>query len=138
MEGFAALFLGLGLMAAAQDAAYAPYRAGRPYYYTAPAAYSDAGYQSAFVYAPAPSPLPAMGAMTGGLIGAAGAGVPGLVLGATVGGLMGNEMSMPRVVSVAPAYAAPAYAPASPARGAGSSDQYIQRWQGFMEPAPRR
>ena len=133
MEDFAALFLGLGLMAAAQDAAYAPYRAARPYYY-----YADAGYQPAFVYAPVPGPLPAMGAVTGGLIGAAGAGAPGLVIGATVGGLMGNEMSMPHVARVAPAYAASAHAPASPASGAGSSDQYIQRWQGFMEPAPRR
>jgi hypothetical protein len=132
MEGFAALFLGLGLMAAAQDAAYAPYRAGRPYYYTAPAAYADAGYQPAFVYAPAPSPLPAMGAVTGGLVGAA-AGAPGLVLGATFGGLMGNAMSMPQVANVAPAYA-----PAPPARNADSTDQYVRRWQGFMEPAPQR
>lgn len=138
MEGFAALVLGLGMMAAAQDAAYAPYRAGRGYYYTVPAAHADTGYRPAFVYAPGPSPLPAMGAVAGGLIGAAGAGAPGLVLGATVGGLMGDAMSMPQVVHVAPAYAASTYAPASPARSAESTDQYIRRWQGFMEPAPQR
>ena len=138
MEGFAAFVLGLGMMAAAQDAAYAPYRAGGPYYYTVPAAHADTGYRPALVYAPAPSPLPAMGAVAGGLIGAAGAGAPGLVLGATVGGLMGDAMSMPQVVQVAPAYAASTYAPVSPARSAESTDQYIRRWQGFMEPAPHR
>lgn len=138
MEGFAALFLGLGIMAAAQDAAYAPYRAGRAYYYPVPAAHVDTGNRPAYVYAPAPSPLPAMGAVTGGLIGAAGAGAPGLVLGATVGGLMGDAMSMPHVVHVAPAYAASTYAPPSPARGAESTDQYIRRWQDFMVPAPQR
>lgn len=137
MEGFAAFVLGLGMMAAAQEATYAPYRAGRAYYYAVPAAQADAGYRPAYVYAPVPSPLPAMGAVTGGLIGAAGAGAPGLVIGATVGGVMGDAMSMPRVVQVAPAYAELNYAPASPARSAESTDQYIRRWQGFMEPAPR-
>jgi hypothetical protein len=138
MEGFAAFVLGLGMMAAAQDAAYAPYRAGRGYYYTVPAAYADTGYRPAYVYAPAPSPLPVMGAVTGGLIGAAGAGAPGLLFGATAGGLIGDAMSMPHVVHVAPAYPAPAYAPAPAARSAESTDQYIRRWQGSMEPAPRR
>jgi len=138
MEGFAAFILGLGMMAAAQDAAYAPYRAGQAYYYAVPAAQADTGYRPAFVYAPAPGPLPAMGAVGGGLIGAASAGAPGLVLGATVGGLAGYEMSMPHVVHVAPANVAPAYAPASPARNAESTEQYIRRWQGFIEPAPQR
>ena len=138
MEGFAALVLGLGMMAAAQEATYAPYRAGRAYYYTVPAAHADAGYRPAYVYAPVPGPLPAVGAVTGGLIGAAGAGAPGLVLGAAVGGVMGDAMQMPRVVHVAPAYAEPYYAPASPARSSESADQYIRRWQSFMEPAPHR
>ena len=39
---------------------------------------------------------------------------------------------------VAPAYAAPAHAQAAPARSAQSTDQYIDRWQGFMEPVGRR
>lgn len=144
MEGFAALVLGLGMMAAAQDAAYAPYRAG--YYYAAPPAYIYAdsptypgtGYAPAYVYAPAPGPLPALGAVTGGLIGAAGAGAPGLILGAAVGGLMGDAMSAPRVVRAVPAYAGPAYVTAPPARNSEATDQYLRRWQGFIEPSPRR
>ena len=138
MQGFAALFLGLGMMAAAQEATYAPYRAGGAYYHAVPVAQADTGYRPAYVYAPAPSPLPAMGAVTGGLIGAAAVGAPGLVLGATVGGLAGHEMAMPHVVHVGPANVASAHAPASPARSAESTNQYIQRWQGFIEPAPRR
>jgi len=138
MEGFAAFVLGLGMMAAAQEAAYAPYRAGQAYYYTVPAAQADAGYRPALVYAPVPSPLPAMGAVTGGLIGAAAAGAPGLVLGAGAGAVMGDAMSIPRVVQAAPAYVAPAYAPAAPARSVDSTDRYIRRWQEFMEPTPHR
>jgi hypothetical protein len=138
MEGFAALLLGLGMMTAAHDAAYAPYRAGYPYDYATPSVQADAAYRPAYVYIPAPSPLPAMGAVTGGLIGAAGAGAPGLVLGATFGGLMGDAMSMPQVVHVAPAGAGSAYAPAPSAHSARSTDHYLQRWEGFMEPVARR
>lgn len=138
MEGLAAFFLGLGMMAAAQDAAYAPYRAGQAYYYTVPAAQADPGYRSAYAYMPAPSPLPVMGAVTGGLIGAAGAGAPGLVLGATTGALMGDAMSMPRVMQVPPVYAASADSPRSPARSTESTDQFIRHWQSFMEPVPHR
>jgi hypothetical protein len=76
-----------------------------------------------------------MGAVTGGLIGAA-AGAPGLIVGATAGSLVGQAMSMPPVVRVAPSY--PAYAPAPSARGTESTDQYISRWQGFMEPSRQR
>jgi len=139
MEGFAAFLLGLGIMGAAQEAAYAPYRAGYPYpyYYAVPEAHADAGYRPAYVYAPVPSPLPATGAVTGGLIGAAAGGAPGLVLGAMTGAVIGDAMS-PRVAYVAPARAAMAYAPASPARSTESTDQYIQRWQGLLEPAPKR
>ena len=135
MEGFAAFVLGLGFMAAAQEAAYAPYRAAPAYYTTVPVAQADAGYRPAYVYAPVPSPLPAVGAVTGGLVGAAAAGAPGLVLGALAGAATGDAMSVPRVVQVAPIDAAPVYAPA---RHADSTDQYIRRWQAFMEPAPHR
>ena len=68
MEAFAAFVLGLGVIAAAQDAAYAPYRYG--YYYAAPAAYADSGYRPAYVYSPVPAPAPAVGAVTGGLLDA--------------------------------------------------------------------
>ncbi len=136
MEGFGAFLLGLGVMAVAQDAAYAPYRAGYPsYYYAAPAVRADTAYQPAFVYAPVASPLPAVGAATGGLVGAAAGGAPGLMFGAVTGAIVGDALS-PRVVQVAPV-AAP-YAPASPARGVDSTDQYIRRWQAFMQPAPNR
>ena len=128
MEGFAAIMLGLGIMAAAHDAAYAPYRAGSGYYYES---------RPALVYAPAPSPLPAAGAVSGGLIGAAAAGAPGLVLGAVAGGITGDAIS-PRVVQAIPADAPLTYVPASPARSAESTDRYIRRWQAFMEPTPHR
>jgi len=143
MEGLAAFVLGLGMMAAAQDAAYAPYRAGQPYYYSypgyyapAPAAYAGSGYAPAYVYAPAP--LPAVGAVTGGLLGAGAAGAPGLLLGAAAGAVIGDAMSVPYAVRVAPAYGAPDYAPAPAARSAESTERYIRRWQGFIEPAPQR
>ena len=142
MEGFAAFVLGLGLMAAAQDATYAPYRVGQPYYYypgyysASPATYADGGYRPAYVYAPAP--LPAMGAMAGGLAGAGAAGAPGLLLGAAAGAVIGDALSMPPVVRVAPAYGATGHAPAASARQAEFTDHYIRRWQGFVEPAPQR
>jgi hypothetical protein len=41
-------------------------------------------------------------------------------------------------VPSAPAYAAPARERAAPARSPQSTDQYLQRWQGFMEPVARR
>ena len=44
----------------------------------------------------------------------------------------------PPPVAVAPAYAAPATVQAAPARSAQFTDQYTQRWQGFMEPVARR
>ena len=114
MEAFAAFVLGLGMMAAAQDAAYAPYRAGQSYYYAAPAVYADSGYRPAYVYAPVPAPAPAVGAVTGGVIGAAAGG----------GG--------------APVGIAPAYAPAAPAHSAEAAESYIRNWQGFVQPSPQR
>lgn len=128
MEGFAAFILGLGIMAAAHDAQY---RAAQAYYAT-PVAHAHAGYSPAVVYAPVPSPLPVMGAVAGGLAGAGG-GAPGVVFGATAGGLIGHAMSMPQVVHVAPADLPPA-----PRRSPASTEQFIERWQGFMEPTPRR
>ncbi len=56
MEAFAAFVLGLGMMAAAQDAAY---RAAHVHYYPAPTVYAEARYRPTVVYAPAPSQLPA-------------------------------------------------------------------------------
>ena len=44
----------------------------------------------------------------------------------------------PPPAAVAPAYAAPATSRAAPARNTQFTDQYVQRWQGFMEPAGRR
>lgn len=135
MEAFAAFVLGLGMIAAAQDAAYAPYRAGHGYYYAAPATYADTGYRPAYVYAPA---APAIGAVTGGAIGAAAGGVPGLVLGAAVGGVTGDVIATPRVLPVARAGFAPAYEPASSTHSGEATDQYIRRWQSFIEPASKR
>jgi hypothetical protein len=138
MEAFAAFVLGLGMIAAAQDAAYAPYRAGYPHYYAAPAAYADAGYRPAYVYAPVPGPAPAVGALTGGVIGAAAGGAPGFVLGAGIGAITGDVISRPPVVQVAPVSVASAYVPALPARGAESTETYIRNWQGFVQPTPQR
>ena len=136
MEGLAVLFLGLGAIAASQEAAYAQYRAGYAYGYPVQAVQAESVYQPAYVYAPAP--LPTVGAVTGGLIGAAAGGARGLVAGAMVGGMMGHAASVPAVVPVAPAYAAPAYAYSAPVRSSQGTDQYIQRWQGFMQPSGQR
>jgi hypothetical protein len=128
MEGFAAFILALGMMAAAQDAQYRAAQA----YHAHPIAYARAGYSPAVVYAPVPSPLPVMGALAGGLVGAGG-GAPAVVIGATAGGLIGHAMSMPQV-----AYVAWADIPPAPRRSSASTEQFIDRWQSFMEPAARR
>ena len=100
MEGLAILFLGLGAIAASQEAAYAQYRAQYGVYQQ-PAYVAQAEpnyyYPPAYVYAPAPQPVP-----------------------------------------VAPATYAPAREQPAPARSTQFTDQYTQRWQGFMEPAGRR
>ncbi|HVP08076.1 MAG TPA: hypothetical protein VMT02_01030 [Burkholderiales bacterium] len=139
MEGLAVLLLGLGAIASAQDAAYRDYHARYGVYQ--PSAYvaqAETGYAypPAYVYAPAPAPV--IGAVAGGLIGAAAGGAPGAALGMATGGLIGHAATVPQPVPAAPAYYAPARERPAPARNPQSTEQYIQHWQGFMEPAGRR
>ena len=142
MEGLAVLLIGLSAIAASQETAYAQYRANHGYYQPAYVAQADTGYPPAYAYPPAyvyaPAPQPVVGAVTGSLIGAAAGGGPGAALGAVMGGVIGHAAAVAPYAPVAPAYAAPAYAQAAPARDTQFTDQYVQRWQGFMEPAGRR
>jgi hypothetical protein len=92
MEPVAALLIGLGTFAIAQDID-AKYRAAYGYRYTAQAVQAE----------PSQPPVPAVA-----------------------------------YAPAAPAYPAPARERAAPARSAQATDQYLQRWQGFMEPVTPR
>ena len=140
MEALAILFLGLGAIASAQEAAYAQYHAQygvyQPPAYVAQAEPAQYYYPPAYVYGPAPQPV--IGAVAGGLIGAAAGGGAGAAVGMATGALIGHAATVPQPVPVAPAYYAPARERAAPARSSEFTNQYVQRWQGSMEPAGRR
>jgi hypothetical protein len=134
--------IGIGSFAIAQDIDY-KYRTGYRYQPVAVAQAEPAyTYAPAQTYAPAygyvPAPPPLVGAAAGGLIGAAAGGGPGAAVGAIAGAMIGSTARVPQPVVVVPSYAAPAVAYAAPARSTQFTDQYVQRWQGFMEPAGRR
>lgn len=139
MEGLAVLLIGLSAIASAQDAAYRDYHARYGVYQ--PSAYvaqAEPAYYYPPAYAVAPAPAPVVGAVTGGLIGAAAGGGAGAAVGMATGALIGHAATVPQPVPVAPAYYAPAREHAAPARNTQFTDQYVQRWQGSLEPAGRR
>ncbi len=139
MEGLAILFLGLTAIASAQDAAIRDYHARYGVYQ--PSAYvaqAETGYAYAPAYVYAPAPEPVISAVAGGLIGAAAGGGAGAAVGMATGALIGHAATVPQPVPVAPAYYAPARERPAPARSSEFTNQYVQRWQGSMEPAGRR